>query len=166
MEIEDGVPTRESALRDNALLIGMIIYCIFALALPIIGIIRAAKLIIYGTEVMAGAVNAIGIGLIGTAVNFPVGFTFLSYPIANYMVFGSTKIVENVTDVQKKKFNKILNISLLILVCVMVIAILFALYALLNVEAIPVTSAIIFIILQSTGLLLFISGAISLFFWD
>lgn len=165
MEIEDGVPTRESALKDNALLIGMIIYCIFALALPIIGIVRAAKLIIYGTEVMTSAINAIGIGLIGTAVNFPVGFTFLSYPIANYMVFGTTKIIKDATEAQKRKFNNLLNIFLIVLVCVMIAAILLALYALINVEAIPVTAAIIFIILQAIGLLLFISGAISLFFW-
>ena len=166
MEIEDGVPTKESALKTNALIIGMIIYGIFSLALPTIGIIRAAKLIIYGTEVLNIVTNAVGIGLIGTAVNFAVGFSFLSYPIASYIVFGKLQMVKEASKTQKKKFNKILNISLIILVCIMVIAVLSALYALINIEAIPTTSGIIFIVLQALGLLLFISGAVSLFFWD
>lgn len=166
MEIEDGVPIRRLTHKDYALLIGMIVYCLFALILPVIGIIRAAKLIAYGSEILDYAIGAIGIGLVATAVNFTVGITFISFPFANYLVFSQLHMPENATDIQKKKIEKILTTSLFFLITLIFIAVFFVLYAFINIEAIPTTSGIIFIVLQALGLLFFVSGAISLFFLD
>lgn len=166
MEIEDGVvQTTRSKLNDIAFIVGIVVYCVLGTLTPVIGIIHAVKLLNNGAEVINIVMNPIAVGLVATAVNFPVGFCLLSYPIANFRVFGSLKIAKDPSEAQVMKFDKYLNIMLAILICFMLVAVLCAIYALINVQTIPLTSAIIFIILEGLGLISFISGAISQFFY-
>ena len=166
MEIEDGVvQTTKSKLNDVAFLVGIIIYCILGVTVPIFGIIKSAELIRQGAEIASNVINPIGVGLIATAVNISVGFSLLSFPIANIVVFGNLQIAKDYTNEQKQKVDKVLSIALLILISFMVIGVLAALYAIIYIESIALISGIIFIVLQAIGLLLFVSGAISLFIY-
>ncbi len=166
MEIEDGVvQTTRSKLNDIAFLVGIITYCIIGITVPILGIFKSVELIKQGAEIANSVINPIGLGLIATAVNIPVGFSLLSFPIANIVVFGNLQIAKDYTNEQKQKFDKVLSIALLILICFMVVGVLAALYAIVYIESIAFTSAIIFITLQALGLLIFVSGAVSLFFY-
>lgn len=155
-----------SRFRNIAIAITIIIYCILAFTLPICGIINASNLLKHGFSITNNVFNLISAGLLCSAINFMVGFSLCSYPIANFVISGQFHSLSEYPPEQKRKFEKVLSIALVLLMCIMTIVGTIAIYALINIANNPISAGILFITLQGIGLFTFILGALSQIFFD